>query len=114
MESQVDLQIPTKLVPVFARESFGFAKDPNTLVRSFILHNRLYIEYEAYGQQTELDHMPELYDTIPERVTGPSRPTRRDLRQSAISSGRTSTSKPQKNGRGGLRTVSLTFEGSTK
>ncbi|MBK1484926.1 PBSX family phage terminase large subunit, partial [Enterobacter hormaechei] len=39
--------------------------DPNTLVRSFILHNRLYIEYEAYGQQTELDHMPELYDTIP-------------------------------------------------
>ena len=36
----------------------------NTLVRSFILHNRLYIEYEAYGQQTELDHMPALYDTI--------------------------------------------------
>jgi phage terminase large subunit len=44
---------------------FGFAKDPNTLTRSFILHNRLYIEYEAYGQQTELDHMPALYDMIP-------------------------------------------------
>ncbi|ENZ3704431.1 PBSX family phage terminase large subunit [Serratia marcescens] len=50
---------------LFFGADFGFAKDPNTLVRSFILHNRLYIEYEAYGQYTELDHMPELYDTIP-------------------------------------------------
>ena len=50
---------------LFFGADFGFAKDPNTLVRSFILHNRLYIEYEAYGQQTELDHMPEMYDTIP-------------------------------------------------
>jgi len=50
---------------LFFGADFGFAKDPNTLVRSFILHNRLYIEYEAYGMQTELDHMPTLYDTIP-------------------------------------------------
>ncbi|HGE8410810.1 TPA: PBSX family phage terminase large subunit [Serratia marcescens] len=50
---------------LFFGADFGFAKDPNTLMRSFILHNRLYIEYEAYGQHTELDHMPELYDTIP-------------------------------------------------
>lgn len=50
---------------LFFGADFGFAKDLNTLVRSFILHNRLYIEYEAYGQHTELDHMPELYDTIP-------------------------------------------------
>lgn len=50
---------------LFFGADFGFAKDPNTLVRSFILHNRLYIEYEAYGLHTELDHMPELYDTIP-------------------------------------------------
>lgn len=50
---------------LFFGADFGFAKDPNTLVRSFIMHNRLYIEYEAYGQHTELDHMPELYDTVP-------------------------------------------------
>jgi len=50
---------------LFFGADFGFAKDPNTLVRSFILHNRLYVEYEAYGVHTELDHMPELYDTIP-------------------------------------------------
>lgn len=51
---------------LFFGADFGFAKDPNTLVRSFILHNRLYIEYEAYGKQTELDHMADLYDNIPE------------------------------------------------
>ncbi|MDK1334235.1 PBSX family phage terminase large subunit [Cronobacter turicensis] len=50
---------------LFFGADFGFAKDPNTLVRSFILQNRLYIEYEAYGQQTELDHMPGLYETVP-------------------------------------------------
>lgn len=50
---------------LFFGADFGFAKDPNTLIRSFILHNRLYVEYEAYGEKTELDHMPALYDTVP-------------------------------------------------
>ncbi len=45
---------------------FGFAKDPNTLLRQFILNGCLYIEYEAYGVGVELDHMPEFYDKIPE------------------------------------------------
>lgn len=45
---------------------FGFAKDPNTLIRQFILNDCLYIEYEAYGVGVELDHMPEFYDKIPE------------------------------------------------
>lgn len=45
---------------------FGFAKDPNTLLRQFILDNCLYIEYEAYGIGVELDHMPAFYDKIPE------------------------------------------------
>lgn len=45
---------------------FGFAKDPNTLIRMFILDDRLYIEREAYGVGVELDHMPEFYDEIPE------------------------------------------------
>lgn len=50
---------------LFFGADFGFGKDPNTLIRSFILHNRLYVEYEAYGEKTELDHMPALYDTVP-------------------------------------------------
>ncbi|WOR93183.1 PBSX family phage terminase large subunit [Proteus mirabilis] len=45
---------------------FGFAKDPNTLLRQFILNDCLYIEYEAYGIGVELDHMPAFYDEIPE------------------------------------------------
>lgn len=48
---------------------FGFANDPSTLIRSFILekHHRrnLYIEYEAYGVGVELDEMPEFYDSVP-------------------------------------------------
>ena len=45
---------------------FGFAQDPNTLLRMFILEQCLYIEYEAYGVGVELDHMPDFYDKIPE------------------------------------------------
>lgn len=45
---------------------FGFAKDPNTLLRQFILNDCLYIEYEAYGVGVELDHMSAFYDKIPE------------------------------------------------
>ncbi|MDY7522466.1 PBSX family phage terminase large subunit [Photorhabdus sp. P32] len=45
---------------------FGFAKDPSTLLRMFILDNCLYIEYEAHGVGVELDHMPTFYDQVPE------------------------------------------------
>lgn len=45
---------------------FGFANDPNTLIRSFILNYCLYIEYEAYGVNIELDEMPTFYDSVPE------------------------------------------------
>lgn len=40
---------------------FGFAEDPSTLIRSFILENTLYIEYEAYGKHVELDDMWKFY-----------------------------------------------------
>ncbi|MBC8946952.1 PBSX family phage terminase large subunit [Xenorhabdus indica] len=45
---------------------FGFAKDPSTLIRMFILDNCLYIDREAYGVGVELDHMPAFYDQLPE------------------------------------------------
>jgi|WetSurMetagenome_2_1015567.scaffolds.fasta_scaffold80390_2 phage terminase large subunit len=44
---------------------FGFAADPNTLIRSFIIDRTLYIEYEAFGHGVELDEMPQLYDSVP-------------------------------------------------
>lgn len=51
---------------LFFGADFGFAQDPNTLIRMFILDNQLYIEYEAYGVGVELDEMPQFYDAIPE------------------------------------------------
>lgn len=40
---------------------FGYARDPNTLNRSFILDKKLYVEYEAYGLKVELEDMEEFY-----------------------------------------------------
>lgn len=40
---------------------FGFAKDPNTLVRMFMLDRNLYVEYEAYGAGVELNDMWKFY-----------------------------------------------------
>lgn len=51
---------------LFFGADFGFAQDPNTLIRMFMIDSRLYIEYEAYGVGVELDEMPEFYDSIPE------------------------------------------------
>ena len=45
---------------------FGFANDPSTLIRCFILDNRLYIHREAYGVGIEINEMPDFYDSVPE------------------------------------------------
>lgn len=50
---------------LFFGADFGFANDPNTLVRCFILDGRLYIDYEAYAVGVELDEMPQLYESVP-------------------------------------------------
>lgn len=49
---------------------FGFAQDPSTLLRMFIITRptsgrRLYISHEAYGVGVEQDEMPEFYDSVP-------------------------------------------------
>jgi phage terminase large subunit len=104
---------------------FGFAKDPSTLIRMFILDNNLYIEYEAYGNSVELDDMWKFYagktDATPKQladwkvtdeakfpaslkhVNGLSKPITPVLRLSAISKGRVSISLLLKNGRVALR-----------
>ena len=50
---------------LFFGADFGFAKDPATLIRSFILDSTLYIEYEAHGVGVELDEMAQFYDSVP-------------------------------------------------
>ena len=44
---------------------FGFAQDPSTLIRDFVVGNTLYIEYEAWGTGVELDEMGEFYASVP-------------------------------------------------
>jgi len=51
---------------LFFGADFGFANDPSTLIRMFMLGTKLYIEYEAYGVGVELDEMAQFYDSIPE------------------------------------------------
>jgi len=45
---------------------FGFATDPSVLVRCWVFERRLYVEHEAYGLGVEIDHLPALFDAIPE------------------------------------------------
>lgn len=62
---------------LFFGADFGFSKDPDTLIRSFILDNhkwpeeqgrgkrRLFVEYEAWGVGVEIDEMEAFYDSVP-------------------------------------------------
>lgn len=44
---------------------FGFAQDPNALIRMFVIDRDLYIDYESVGR-VELDELPQLMNVIPE------------------------------------------------
>ena len=43
---------------------WGFAQDPTTVVRSFIVGNTLYIDQEAWGVGVELDDLPSFYNSV--------------------------------------------------
>lgn len=40
---------------------WGFAKDPSTLIRCYVLNNILYIDRELYGVGVELDALPDFF-----------------------------------------------------
>ena len=44
---------------------WGFANDPLAVIRSFIVDDTLYIDYEAFGYGVEIDETAQLFDTIP-------------------------------------------------
>jgi phage terminase large subunit len=71
-----DYDLWRKADRVLLGADFGFANDPNTLIRSFMLEEpskkypgrmatNLYVEHEAYGHKVELDDMPDFYDRVP-------------------------------------------------
>lgn len=44
---------------------WGFSQDPVALVRCWIAKDNLYVDQEAWGIGVELDHLPELFATVP-------------------------------------------------
>lgn len=50
---------------LFFGADFGFARDPSTLIRCFMIDNRLYIDYEAYGIGVEINELKKLYSVVP-------------------------------------------------
>lgn len=44
---------------------WGFSNDPNAINRLWIDGKTIYIDYEAHGEHTEIDDIPELWETIP-------------------------------------------------
>ena len=44
---------------------WGFAEDPTTLIRCYIVGNSLYIDYESYGVGVDIDATPALFDKVP-------------------------------------------------
>lgn len=45
---------------------WGFSVDPSVLIRASIADRRLYIDYEAYMINCEIDQLPDLFDRVPE------------------------------------------------
>ena len=50
---------------LFFGADFGFARDPSTLIRCFMIDNRLYIDYEAYGIGVEINELEKFYSVVP-------------------------------------------------
>lgn len=50
---------------LFFGADFGFARDPSTLIRCFMIDNRLYIDYEAYGIGVEINELKKFYSVVP-------------------------------------------------
>lgn len=44
---------------------WGFSNDPNAINRLWIEDKTIYIDYEAHGEHTEIDDIPELWEVIP-------------------------------------------------
>lgn len=65
VEQEFDDNLYLKADRLFFGADFGFAADPNTLIRMFIYDECLYVEYEAYGTGVELDEMTAFYRLVP-------------------------------------------------
>lgn len=54
--------------PYFGAD-WGFSQDPTALVKVWVHDRRLYVEHEAYGVGVEIDHLPAMFERIPDSRT---------------------------------------------
>lgn len=59
-----DFKTPNNVKFLFGAD-WGFAKDPSTLIRCYVLNNCLYIDRELYAVGVELDQLPAFYRAMP-------------------------------------------------
>lgn len=55
---------PPRDARYFYGADWGFASDPTTLIRCFVVDNKLYIDQEAWGIGVEIDHTPALFEKV--------------------------------------------------
>lgn len=60
-----EFEIPTDAEYLHGAD-WGFSNDPNAINRLFIIGKTIYISHEAHGVKTEIDDIPELWETIPD------------------------------------------------
>lgn len=58
-------ETPADVKRFYYGADWGFAQDPNALVRSFIQGDRLFVDHEAYGVGVELEELPALFSSVP-------------------------------------------------
>ncbi len=61
----VEFETPNNNVQFLFGADWGFAEDPSTLIRCYILNDCLYIDKEAYGIGIGLNQLDAFYRTIP-------------------------------------------------
>jgi phage terminase large subunit len=59
-----EFESPSDVTFLFGGD-WGYSIDPSVLVRCYVVDRKLYIDREAYRIGVEIDHLPQLFDTIP-------------------------------------------------
>lgn len=60
-----EFETPRDVIFYFGAD-WGFTIDPSVLVRMYIVGRTLYIDHEAYQIGCEIDHLPALFDKVPQ------------------------------------------------
>jgi len=66
-----DFDTPDNVERFYFGADWGFSIDPTVLIRCFIIDRNLYIDYEAYKVNLEIDRTPDFFAKVPESMKWP-------------------------------------------